>query len=147
MEFLDLWSHPGEEIRDFRDFDMLEEEGVSSTDLREERLSLKSVFEEILRKEDTSWRYKAKVSWVKEGDCNSKLFHNVANGRRNKNVSDHLVTESGDVLKEDFEIEVEVVAFLEGLDWSPISNHDMEGLEEIRKVVFGSNIDKSPSHG
>lgn len=59
----------------------------------------------------------------------------MANGRKNKNVIDHLVAENGEVVKEDSEIEAEVLAFfsklyalvvnpipfLVGLDWSPLS--------------------------
>lgn len=74
-----MWK--SEILEKLKALDWLEVEGALSPGLREERLSLKGVFEEIILKEDVSWRQKAKVSWAKHGDNSSKLFHLVANGR------------------------------------------------------------------
>ncbi|RVW47845.1 hypothetical protein CK203_092926 [Vitis vinifera] len=81
------------------------------------------------------WRQKAKVKWVKEGDCNSKFYHKVANGRRNRKYIKELENERGLVLKNAESITEEILHYfeklytnptgeswgVEGLDWSPIS--------------------------
>ena len=39
------------------------------------------------------------MKWVKEGDCNSKFYHKVANGRRNRKYIKELENKRGLVLK------------------------------------------------
>eukprot|EP00253_Pinus_taeda_P009171 PITA_09171 len=39
----------------------------------------------ILEQEEAFWRLKSRAIWMKEGDRNSKIFHNFANSRREKN--------------------------------------------------------------
>lgn len=65
--------------------DTLEEEGQIDGPLKEEWMSLKLEFAELVKKETISWRQNAKVGWAKEGDCNLAFFHRVASGRRSKN--------------------------------------------------------------
>ena len=91
--------------------------------------------EEIILREEIHWRQKAKVKWVKDGDCNSKLFHKVANGRRNRNFIKFLENERGLVLDNSESITEEILLYfkklyssppgeswrVKGIDWSPIS--------------------------
>eukprot|EP00253_Pinus_taeda_P022096 PITA_22096 len=39
----------------------------------------------LLLREEASWRLKSRALWLKEGDRNTKFFHNFANARRRKN--------------------------------------------------------------
>jgi len=39
----------------------------------------------ILEQEESFWRLKIRATWFKEGDKNTKFFHNFANARREKN--------------------------------------------------------------
>jgi hypothetical protein len=49
--------------------------------------------------ERTIARQRSRVRWLQEGDANTKLFHAIANGRRNKNfipsvrVGDEIITD------------------------------------------------------
>eukprot|EP00253_Pinus_taeda_P024733 PITA_24733 len=39
----------------------------------------------LLLREEASWRLKSRALWLREGDRNTKFFHNFANARRRKN--------------------------------------------------------------
>ncbi|RVW99807.1 LINE-1 retrotransposable element ORF2 protein [Vitis vinifera] len=76
--------------------------------------------EEIILREEIHWRQKAKVKWVKDGDCNSKLLHKVANGRRNKNFIKFLENERGLVLDNSKRIIEEILLYFKKLYSSPL---------------------------
>ncbi|RVX09479.1 Transposon TX1 uncharacterized 149 kDa protein [Vitis vinifera] len=120
-------------------FDAIEQEGGLNSDLLSQRASRKGELEELMLREEIHWRQKAKVKWVKEGDCNSKFYHKVANGRRNRKYIKELENERGLVLKN-----------AERLDWSPISEESALRLdspfteEEISKANFQLDRDKAP---
>lgn len=73
------------------EIDLKEGEGLMDPALREERDTLRGEYAEVIRKENMNWSQNMKVSWAKEGDCNSAFFHRVASGRRNKNCIGPLV--------------------------------------------------------
>ena len=58
----------------------------------------KGELEELLLKEEVHWRQKARVTWVKEGNCNSKFLCRVVNGRHNRNYIKVLEDEEGALL-------------------------------------------------
>ncbi|GKD85571.1 RNA-directed DNA polymerase, eukaryota, reverse transcriptase zinc-binding domain protein, partial [Tanacetum coccineum] len=53
--------------------------------LREEELRVLKAYKSALKDEESFLRQKSKVEWLKAGDRNSKYFHNVVKGRRNRN--------------------------------------------------------------
>ncbi|RVW25182.1 Transposon TX1 uncharacterized 149 kDa protein [Vitis vinifera] len=71
--------------------------------------------EELILREEIHWRQKARVKWVKEGDCNSKFYHKVANGRRNRKYIKELENERGLVLKNAESITEEILLYFEKL--------------------------------
>lgn len=50
----------------------------------------------ILNQQNTYWKQRAKVFWYKEGDSNSKFFHNFVRNRRRNNNTDKLRDNEGD---------------------------------------------------
>ena len=104
------------------------------------------------------------MKWVKKGDCNSKFFHKVANGRRNRKYIKELENERGLVLNNAERITEEILLYfeklytsptgeswsVEGLDWSPILEESALRLdspfieEEISKAIFQLDRDKAP---
>ena len=104
------------------------------------------------------------MKWVKEGDCNSKFYHKVANGRWNRKYIKELENERGLVLKNAESITEEILLYfeklyaspigeswsVEGLDCSPISEKSALWLdspfteEEISKAIFQLDRDKAP---
>ncbi|RVW98412.1 hypothetical protein CK203_026853 [Vitis vinifera] len=61
-------------LSDLVNFDSLEQEGGLSHELLAQRALKKGELEELILREEIHWRQKARVKWVKEGDCNSSFF-------------------------------------------------------------------------
>ena len=79
-------------------FDAIEQVGDLTSDLLNQRALKKGELEELILRKELHWRQKVRVKWVKEGDCNSKFFHKVATGRRNRKYIKVLENERGLVL-------------------------------------------------
>ncbi|RVW16207.1 Transposon TX1 uncharacterized 149 kDa protein [Vitis vinifera] len=151
-------------LSDLANFDTLEQEGGLSPKLLVQRALRKGELEELILREEIHWRKKARVKWVKEGDCNSNFFHKVANGRRNRKFIKVLENERALMLNNSESIKEEILRYfeklyaspseepwrVEGLDWSPISGESASRLEspfteeEISKAIFQLDRDKAP---
>ena len=95
-----------------------------------QRASRKGELEELILREEIHWRQKAKVKWVKEGDCNSKFYHKVANDMRNRKYIKELENERGLVLKNAESITEEILHYFEKLYTNPIGESwGVEGLD------------------
>ncbi|XP_019266372.1 PREDICTED: uncharacterized protein LOC109243827 [Nicotiana attenuata] len=63
-------------------------------------------FHEIAKYEETTWRQRSRVLWLKQGDKNTKFFHRMANAHRRFNTLDKLeingeqITDSEVIIKE-----------------------------------------------
>ena len=68
-------------LSDLANFYTLDREGGLSPELLVQRALRKGELEELILREEIHWRQKARVKWVKKGNCNSNFFHKVANGR------------------------------------------------------------------
>ena len=113
--------------------------------------------------EEISWRQKSRALWLREGDKNTKFFHQLANSNRRYNSISSLSING--VLSTDldaisqcitnfyshlFEEEQGDRPLLDGLDFSIISEEEAIWLErpfdaeEVAGVVSGFNGDKAP---
>ncbi|RVW53508.1 Transposon TX1 uncharacterized 149 kDa protein [Vitis vinifera] len=106
-------------LDEIANIDVIEQEGVLSSNLSAQRVERKGELEELILREEIHWRQTAKVKWVKDGDCNSTLFHKVANGRRNKNFIKFLENERGLVLDNSKSITKEILPYFKKLYPSP----------------------------
>ena len=68
-------------LNEIANFDAIEQVGGLTSKLLVQRALRKGELEELILREKIHWRQKVRVKWVKEGDCNSKFFHKVANDR------------------------------------------------------------------
>jgi hypothetical protein len=82
---------------------LIEEERVKNEELPWE-------LERMLLYEDMSWRQKSKALWLREGDKNTKFFHQMANSCRRNNIVDPLMV-NGSLSSDPIEIRELIVQF------------------------------------
>ncbi|RVX06486.1 Transposon TX1 uncharacterized 149 kDa protein [Vitis vinifera] len=110
-------------------FDAIEQEGGLNPDLISQRVSRKGELEEFNIEGGNALETKSQSEMGQGRDCNSKFYHKVANGRRNRKYIKELENER---------------------DWSPISEESALRLdspfteEEISKAIFQLDRDKAP---
>ena len=124
-------------IRRIKELDGLEYSGIWNNELKEEWLTVKGKLERILIQEKRALCLKSRITWAKEGDANTKLFHRLLNARKAKNVITRLELEDGIVVDKEADIVRERTDFfrslyksdeliyggIEGIEWQPISSH------------------------
>ena len=74
----------------------------------------KSELEKLALLEEVSWRQKSHVLWLKEGDNNTKFFHQMANFHRRNNYMERVEVD-GTVFKVELEVREKVVQFYASL--------------------------------
>ena len=129
-----------------------------------EKLNLSIEWEKNSLMEEISWRQKSRVTWLKEGDKNTKCFHSVANSHR-RNNSIRQIAIDGELSSTQDDIKAHICSFyqnlyteefhcrpmLDGLNFHALQGEDASWLErpfeedEITLVVRNMNGDKSPS--
>ncbi|XP_042484544.1 uncharacterized protein LOC122064826 [Macadamia integrifolia] len=141
------------------------EESSMSDDLFNKEADAKTALLIASRRHEALWAEKAKLRWVKNGDCNSKLFHLSVKMRRARNQISALKREDGSwVLDqrgiaeysasffEKFHEPTSIIEHPDLLDCIPkiLSNEDVASLEailgreEIKKAVWDMDPDSSP---
>ena len=132
-------------LNEIANFDAIEQGGGLTSELLVQRALRKGELEELILREEIHWRQKARVKWVKEGDCNSKFFHKMANGRQNRKFIKVLENERGLVLNNSKSIIEEILLYfeklyasptgeswrVEGLDWSLIFEKSASRLDSL----------------
>lgn len=87
---LSVWSSktfgnlPREIKKAKKELDRLQQ-GPQTQAIIEASRSLENRIAALLRKEEVFWLQHFRVSWMREGDRNTKFFHRVASGRKRRN--------------------------------------------------------------
>lgn len=66
---------------------------VQTVEMTMETRSMENRVSALIRKEEVFWLQSPRISWMREGDRNSKFFHRVANRRRKINTIKFVVDE------------------------------------------------------
>ncbi|XP_042952312.1 uncharacterized protein LOC122289407 [Carya illinoinensis] len=95
----------------------------------------------LLEKEDLKWKQRAKRSWYKLGDKNTKLFHECANQRRKRNCISEIIDDQGRCVKDHKGIEEVFFQYYSNLFSSsnPSTNDIAAGLWGSREQGFRFN--------
>ena len=144
-------------------FDEKEVSSFLTTEERVLREACKSELEKLVIMEEVSWRQKSRVLWLKEGDNNTKFFHQMANSHRRCNYMERVEVD-GTVFEMESEVKEKVVQFyaslyqeqepwrpkVDGLVFDMISEEEQALLErkfdreEVLQVVNDLQGDKAP---
>ncbi|KAM0914257.1 hypothetical protein ACQ4PT_011637 [Festuca glaucescens] len=142
--------------------DQAEEARPLSDDERSLRSQLKSSYLGLLAIQKMKLRQRSRLTWIRLGDANSKLFHSRANGRRRKVHIQTLSTASGAAITKEDKEEVLLTHFKGilgtkaarhvSLDWEGLHYpaHDLSELDvpfsedEIKDAVFSLPSIKAP---
>ncbi|CAM0954217.1 unnamed protein product [Alopecurus aequalis] len=143
-------------------FDKAQEERSLSAEEVQLRRDLKARLLGLAAVERARWRQRSRLTWVKEGDASTRLFHLKASGRRRRNHIPSLTAggqtvhghgEKAGLLFEHFKGVLGSPDSTDfGLNWETLQlpRLDLEHLEEaftieeLKKAIFDSPVEKAP---
>ena len=85
----------------------------------------------LLIKEEKMWKQRSRALWLKEGDQNTKFFHNRASHRYKRNRIEELKNEAGVVCTNEEEIADILIAYYQQL----FSTASPTCVQEVLRVV------------
>jgi hypothetical protein len=93
--------------------------------------NLKYKLEKFEDKKELYWRQQAKVHWLKQGDKNTRFFHEHASKSKRLNKIKRLIREDGHVVEEPGEIHEMVTDFYTNLFQSHAGVHYNDLLQQV----------------
>jgi hypothetical protein len=93
-------------------------ESINMRNLDHEQQKKKSVERELdslLEQEETYWKQRSRINWLKEGDRNTKFFHKKASWRARKNKIEKLQKVNGTMTEDKEEMETMTTSFFKDL--------------------------------
>lgn len=163
-EVLNKWQNSAHNLEsDISKLDKQEESNMWSEALSKERAQLKQKLDEMLLNEEMDWKQRARCSWVKEGDRNTRYFQAAVKARQQTNslhslmigdklgnksvvVEQHIINHFRKMFEELFQFKPTI----QGLQFSKISNEQGEWLtrtfsaQELESVLNSLADDKAP---
>ncbi|OMO58928.1 reverse transcriptase [Corchorus capsularis] len=104
----------------------------------------KREFEDLSAQEETLWRQRSKALWLRDGDKNTRFFHNVASFRHRRNEISGLQDSLGIL---DRRVSLDMNASLNAM-FTPLDmNASLDAMftpDEVKKAVFQMQGDTAP---
>eukprot|EP00253_Pinus_taeda_P024433 PITA_24433 len=110
---------------------------LSAEALEQEKL-LSQQWHSRCAQEETLWKQKSRIQWLKEGEMNTKLFHRSALDRRSSNRILELKSDTGEILKNHNEISAQLTAHFKSIAQEPHINREkaiMDLTEAIPRII------------
>ncbi|PNX64854.1 hypothetical protein L195_g054234, partial [Trifolium pratense] len=92
---------------------------------------------ELLKRQETMWRQRSRAVWLKDGDRNTKFFHNKASQRSKVNNIKKIKDEDGVWWRGEEQVEKVFINYFEEL----FSSSNPSNIEETCEVVKGKLSD------
>uniref|UniRef100_A0A2N9J6S4 Reverse transcriptase domain-containing protein n=1 Tax=Fagus sylvatica TaxID=28930 RepID=A0A2N9J6S4_FAGSY len=129
-------------LHEIQRLEAIAENRALSEEEKAEKSNLRIEWEKLSLMEEISWRQKSRVTWLKEGDKNTKYFHSVANSHR-RNNSIRQISIDGELSSNQADIKAHICSFyrnlyteefycrpmLDGLNFNVIQGEDASWLE------------------
>ncbi|WMV38581.1 hypothetical protein MTR67_031966 [Solanum verrucosum] len=123
VTFGELINKKNKLLNELAEIDLIQNDRMLTEDEMIIRATILVELEELAKNEESRWRQKSRVLWLKQGDNNTKFFQRVATTHRRYNTIDRLVI-SGEESKDPKEIKEHITEFYKKLyteseSWRP----------------------------
>eukprot|EP00253_Pinus_taeda_P002817 PITA_02817 len=105
-----------------------------SDDLAEQEKTLELKLMEKEKQEETLWRKKSRIKWLKEGEKNTKFFHNTTIQQRMHNNITHIQNEQGTKVEKHEDIEAELLNYFKQGHREP-TNDRSQAIQNITRNI------------
>eukprot|EP00253_Pinus_taeda_P033659 PITA_33659 len=105
-----------------------------SNDLADKEKTLEKELIEKEKQEEVLWKQKSRIRWLKEGEKNTRFFHNTTIQRRMHNNITHIQNEQGEKLEKHEEIEAELLNHFKKVHKEP-SIHRTQAIRNITSNI------------
>ncbi|WMV58251.1 hypothetical protein MTR67_051636 [Solanum verrucosum] len=121
--FGELTSKKNSLLEELAEIDLIQETRELTEDEVIIRATIVVELEELAKNEESKWRQKSRVLWLKQGDNNTRFFQRMATAHRRINTIDRLI-DRGEVVEDPVEIRNTVINFYKELyteseEWRP----------------------------
>lgn len=95
----------------------------------------------LLEKQETYWKQRAKQFWLQQGDCNTRFYHRYASVRKKNNCIQRLKDEQGEWRESQEEIQDVVTSYFAKLFKSTELDGKLSEREKVNQVTEEENVE------